>query len=58
MSGSLKDEILFLITYFQDGLLRRDSYYHEADAAHKHFLYLQNLFPDAQVQLHAIALRG
>lgn len=47
-------EELFLITYQQNGLLRRDSWFHQLEAARHHFAYLRNLFPDAGVQLHVI----
>lgn len=50
-------ESLFLITYMQDGLLRRDSYFHFADEAQQHCRYLQDLFPEAQVTLHEIAMQ-
>lgn len=52
MSPSSED--LFLITYQRDGLIRRDSWFHQPDEAHRHVAYLQNLFPEAQVQLHVI----
>lgn len=54
MQSSLQIEPLFLITYVQDGLLRRDSYHEQAESAQRHCDYLQGLFPDAQVQLHEI----
>ncbi|HEY9841727.1 MAG TPA: hypothetical protein V6D23_14785 [Candidatus Obscuribacterales bacterium] len=49
-------EELFLITYHQDGLLRRDSWFHQPEPAQRHFAYLQGLFPDSRVQLHVIPL--
>ncbi len=47
-------EDLFLITYQREGLIRRDSWFHQPDEAQRHVAYLQNLFPEAQVQLHVI----
>ena len=55
-SLSLSSEELFLITYDQNGLMRRDSWFHQPEAARRHFDYLQKLFPDAGVRLHVIPL--
>lgn len=49
-----RTEELFLITYDQNGLMRRDSWFHQPDDARRHFDYLQKLFPDAGVRLHVI----
>ena len=49
-------EVLFMITYLHEGLLRRDSYYQELQPAQAHCHYLQTLFPEAQVELHHLAL--
>jgi hypothetical protein len=49
-------EQVFLITYHQNGLLMRDRYFEEAEPAHKHFAYLNRLFPEAQVELHILAI--
>ncbi|MGV3522806.1 MAG: hypothetical protein ACO1RX_01200 [Candidatus Sericytochromatia bacterium] len=46
-------EQLFLITYSQDGLVRRDSQFDEHGPALAHFQELQRRFPEAQVQLHS-----
>lgn len=47
-------EDLFLITYHRDGLMHRDSWFHQPDDARRHVAYLQDLFPEARVQLHVI----
>ncbi len=56
MVTDTQTEALFMITYLHDGLLRRDSYYHELQPAQAHCAYLQSIFPDAQVKLHHLAL--
>lgn len=50
----LAPEELFLITYHQNGLMRRDSWFQQAEEAHRHFANLKALFPESGVQLHVI----
>lgn len=50
-------EELFLITYTQNGLMRRDSWFHQPDDARRHCDYLQKLFPEAGVRLHVIPVQ-
>lgn len=47
-------EELFLITYQRNGLLQRDNWFEQREQAQNHYHYLQQLFPDSQVQLHVI----
>ena len=53
---SLPSEEIFMVTYFQDGLIQRDSVYTERHVAESHWAYLQRSFPDADVQLHVIPI--
>lgn len=47
---------VFLITYQRQGLVHRDRYFDEYQQAKGHYDYLNQLFPDAQVQLHSIPM--
>lgn len=50
----MQAEHLFLVLYEQEGLLRRDSVYHDSQQAFSHCRELQQRFPEAQARVQTV----